>query len=212
MRWHNPGPVRHPPGFIEPCLPTKGHAAPIGPQWVYEIKHDGYRFICRRDGDSVRVFSRRGHDWTDRVPVIADALKALRVKSVTIDGEGVVCRPDGVSDFDRLRAAVGRKGSRKAFLYAFDILELDGVDLGRELWDERRKVLVRLLRQAGEGMRLSDHLDGADGEIVFKHACALGLEGIVAKRRDRPYRSGRSPDWIKVKNPDAPAAMRIMEW
>jgi bifunctional non-homologous end joining protein LigD len=90
---------------------------------------------------------------------------------------------------------------------------LDGVDLGRELWHERRKALVRLLRQAGEGVRLSEHLDGADGEIVFKHACALGLEGIVAKRRDRPYRSGRSPDWMKIKNPEAPAAMRIiLEW
>ena len=212
MRWSSPGPLRHPPGFIEPCLPTNGHAAPTGPQWAYEIKHDGYRFICRRDGDQVRVFSRRGHDYTGRVPMIAEAMKALRVKSVTIDGEGVVCRPDGVSDFDRLRAAIGRKGSRKAFLYAFDILEIDGVHLGRELWDERRKVLARLLRQTGDGMRLSEHLDGADGEIVFKNACALGLEGIVAKRRDRPYKSGRSPDWIKIKNPDAPAATRILEW
>jgi bifunctional non-homologous end joining protein LigD len=212
MRWRNLGPVRHPPGFVEPCLPTNGRAAPIGPQWIYEIKHDGFRFICRRDGDRVRVFSRRGNDYTDRVPLIVDALKALRVKSITLDGEGVVCRSDGVSDFDRLRAAVGRKGSGRVFLYAFDVLELDGVDLSRELWSERRKVLVRLLRQAGDGIRLSEHLDGADGEVVFKNACALGLEGIVAKRRDRPYRSGRSPDWIKVKNPEAPAAMRIIEW
>jgi ATP-dependent DNA ligase len=83
------------------------------PQWASEIKHDGYRFVCRRDGDCVRVFSRRGNDWTDRVPLIVEALAALRVKSVTIDGEGVVCGPDGVSDFDRLRAAVGRKGSGK---------------------------------------------------------------------------------------------------
>lgn len=119
-------------------------------------QHDGYRFICRRDGAGIRVFSRPGNDWTDRVPLIAEALKALRAKSVTIDGEGIVCGPDGVSDFDRLRAAVGRKGSRKAFLYAFDLLELDGVDLGRELWSERRKVLVRLLRHTGDGIRLSE--------------------------------------------------------
>jgi ATP dependent DNA ligase domain len=135
MHWHIPGPVRRPPGFIESCLPTNGYATPIGPHWAYEIKHDGFRFICRRDGDRVRVFSRRGHDWTDRVPRIADALTALRVKSVTIDGEGVVCGRDGVTDFNLMRVAVGRKGSRKAFLYAFDLLELDGVDLGRELWD-----------------------------------------------------------------------------
>jgi bifunctional non-homologous end joining protein LigD len=144
-------------------------------------------------------------------PRRAEALSALRVKSVTLDGEGVTCGPDGVSDFERLRAAVGRNGSRQAFLYAFDVLELNGTDLGREVWEERRKVLARLLRGVGPGIRLSDHVDGG-GATVFAHACKLGLEGIVAKRRDTPYRSGRSPDWIKVKNPDAPAATRIMEW
>jgi bifunctional non-homologous end joining protein LigD len=114
MLWRSSGPVRRPPGFIEPCLPTNAHAVPTGAQWVYEIKHDGFRFIGHRDGERVRVFSRNGHDWTDRVPLIAEALAKLRVKSVTLDGEGVVCRPDGVSDFDRLRAAVGRVGSRDA--------------------------------------------------------------------------------------------------
>jgi bifunctional non-homologous end joining protein LigD len=155
MHWHNPGPVRRPPGFIEPCLPTNGRAVPTGREWAYEIKHDGFRFICGRDGDRVRVFSRRGHDWTDRVPLIAEALQVLRVRSVTIDGEGVVCRPDGVSDFDRLRTAVGRLGSQDAFLYAFDVLEISGTDLRRDAWDERRKILVRLLRTNAKGMRLS---------------------------------------------------------
>jgi bifunctional non-homologous end joining protein LigD len=212
MPWRTSTPVRRPPGFIEPCLPTNGSTVPAGPQWAYEIKHDGFRFICRREGDRVRVFSRRGHDWTDRVPLIAEALQALRVRSVTIDGEGAVCRPDGVSDFDRLRAAVGRLGSRDAFLYAFDLLEINDTDLRRDAWDERRKILVRLLRTANaKGIRLSDHLDG-NGALAFHHACRMGLEGIVAKRRDRPYRSGRTPDWIKVKNPDAPAATRILEW
>ena len=205
MLWRSPSPTRRPEGFIEPCLPTLGHAVPTGPQWAYEIKHDGFRFICRRDGDRVRVFSRRGHDWTDRVPLIAKPLAALRVKSVTLDGEGVVCREDGVSDFDRLRAAVGRMGSRDAFLYAFDLLEIDGEDLRPYEWQVRRATLRSLIKRAGPGIRLSEHLDG-DGALAFQHACGMGLEGIVAKRRDRPYRSGRSPDWIKVKNPDAPAA------
>jgi bifunctional non-homologous end joining protein LigD len=199
------------PGFIAPCLPTNGHAVPTGPQWAYEIKHDGFRLICRRDGDRVRVFSRRGHDWTDRVPLIAEALAALRVKSVTLDGEGVVCGADGVSDFDRLRAAVRRKGSRDAFLYAFDPLELDGRDLRRGPWETRRATLASLLRKVERGIQLSEHIDGGDGAAVFAHACKLGLEGIVAKRRDKPYRSGRSADWIKVKNPDAPAANRVIE-
>jgi bifunctional non-homologous end joining protein LigD len=211
MLWRSSAPARRPPGFIEPCLPTLGRAVPSGPQWTYEIKHDGYRFICRRDADRVRVFSRRGHDWTDRVPVIAEALAALRVKSVTLDGEGVVCSPNGVADFDRLRAAVGRLGSRDAFLYAFDLLEINGDDLRPYEWQVRRATLASLLKRVGKGIRLSDHLDAADGEPVFQHACAMGLEGIVAKRRDRPYRSGRSPDWVKVKNPDAPAATRVIE-
>jgi bifunctional non-homologous end joining protein LigD len=137
------------------------------------------------------------------VPLIADALAKLRVKSVTIDGEGGVSAPSGVSDFDRLRASVGRRGSRDAFLYAFDLLELDGGDL--------RRALKSLLRKAGQGVRLSEHIDG-DGAVAFPRACRMGLEGIVSKRRDRPYRSGRSTDWIKVKNPDAPAATRILEW
>jgi bifunctional non-homologous end joining protein LigD len=98
-------------------------------------------------------------------------------------------------------------------LYAFDLLELNGEDLRREPWDVRRETLTSLLRKADKGMiRLSEHLTLADGNTIFRHACAMGLEGIVAKRRDRPYRSGRCADWIKVKNPDAPAPTRIIEW
>jgi hypothetical protein len=88
---------QHPAGFIESCLPTNARTVPAGSQWAYEIKHDGFRFICRRDRDRVRVFCRRGHEWTERVPRIVEALSRLRVKSVTLDGEGVVCRADGVS-------------------------------------------------------------------------------------------------------------------
>ena len=148
MLWRSPAPTRHPPGFIEPCLPTLADAVPSGPQWAYEIKHDGYRFICRRDGDRVGVFSRRGNDYTNRVPAIADALRTLRVKSVTIDGEGVVCGQDGVSDFDRLRASVSRLGSRDAFLYAFDLLEINGTDLRRDAWHVRRATLASLTCRA----------------------------------------------------------------
>ena len=145
MLWRSTSPARHPPGFIEPCLPTLADTVPSGPQWAYEIKHDGFRFICCREGERVRVFSRNGRDWTDRVPLIAAALAKLRVKSVTLDGEGVVCRADGVSDFDRLRAAVGRLGSRDAFLYAFDLLELDGENMRPYEWHVRRATLRSLI-------------------------------------------------------------------
>jgi ATP-dependent DNA ligase len=211
MPWRHPVLAHRPPGLVEPCLPTNGHAVPTGPQWVYEIKHDGYRFICRRDDDRVRVFSRRGTDYTDRVPAIAEALLALKVRTTTLDGGGVVCGPDGVTDFDRLWAAVARKSSREVFLYAFDLLELDGQDLRRESWETRRATLASLLRRGADGIRLCEHIESADGDTVFQHACRMGLEGIIAKRRDRPYRSGRSQDLIKVKNPDAPAATRLIE-
>jgi bifunctional non-homologous end joining protein LigD len=181
---------------------------PNGPQWVHEIKHDGFRFICRLERGRVRVFSRRGTDYTERVPRIVDTLARLPAASVTIDGEGVACDPNGVTNFDLLRAALDRPARREVFLYAFDLLELDGRDVRREPWSDRRWRLARVLRGAGHGVQLSDHMEGNDGDAVFRHACEMGLEGIVAKRRDKPYRSGRSPDWVKVKNPAAPAATR----
>jgi bifunctional non-homologous end joining protein LigD len=207
----------HPPLFVtlpvlsSPCLPTLGHALPAGPQWVHEIKHDGYRFICRAEGNRIRVFSRRGNGYTDRVPRIVDTLARLPASSVTLDGEGVACDPSGVTNFELLRAALGRPAKREVFPYAFDLIELDGRDMRREPWSERRWKLSRLLRGAGHGVQLSDHMESTDGDAMFRYACAMGLEGIVAKRRDKPYRSGRSPDWVKIKNPDAPAAMRLIE-
>jgi bifunctional non-homologous end joining protein LigD len=162
-----------------------------------------FRFIARRDGERVRVFSRNAKDWTDKVPLIVEAMRALPVKSATLDGEGVVVDERGVTDFERLRSALARGGSRAIFLYGFDLLELDGEDLRRHPWEIRRATLTGLLRKAGPGIRLSEHLDG-DGETIFRRACALGAEGVVAKRRDRPYRSGRCADWVKIKNPEAP--------
>ena len=146
------------------------------------------------------------------MPPIVEAMHALPVKSVTLDGEGVVVEPRGVTDFNRLRTALaGRDGARAVFLYGFDLLELDGHDLRREPWEIRRATLTGLLCKAGEGLRPSEHLGGTAGATIFRHACALGLEGIIAKRRDRPYQSGRCSDWVKVKNPDAPAATRVIE-
>jgi bifunctional non-homologous end joining protein LigD len=177
-----PSTVCWPVGFVEPCLPTLGRAVPDGPNWVHEITHDGYRFICRRDGDRVRVISRHGIDWTDRVPSIVDALRLLQLKSTTIDGEGVICDDRGVTDFDALRFALAHSTAPEVFLYAFDVLELDGRDFRREPWEARREALANLLRKAGDGIRLSEHIEGADGAAVFRHACAMGLEGIVSKR------------------------------
>jgi ATP-dependent DNA ligase len=129
---------------------------------------------------------------------------------VILDGEGVICGPDGVSDFDRMRGMFSRKGSSDVFLYAFDVLELDGRDLRAQRWDERRSLLTQLLDRCPDGIRLSEHVADADGAAVFQQACVMGLEGIVAKRRDSRYRSGRCREWIKVKNRAHPAFERAM--
>ncbi len=113
-------------GFVAPCIPTLAAKPPAGPGWVHEIKHDGYRLIVRREGATVRLFTRRGYDWTDRYPAIAAAAEKLRGKSFTIDGEAVVSGPDGVAVFDALHR---RRRATDAMLYAFDLLELNGKDL-----------------------------------------------------------------------------------
>jgi len=123
-----------------------------------------------------------------------------------IDGEAVWCGKDGKSDFDKLHSG-GYDAS--VLLYAFDLIELDGEDLRPAALELRKSKLEKLLAR-NDGMRFSEHLDG-DGAIVFKHACKLGLEGVVSKRRDLPYRSGRCRGWIKVKNPASPTVLRIQD-
>jgi bifunctional non-homologous end joining protein LigD len=195
-------------GFIPPCLPSHADRPPFGPGWIHEIKHDGFRMMVRRDPAGVRLLTRNGHNWTDRYPLIAAAVGALRVRSCLIDGEAVACDGDGMPSFDRLRY---RRADGTVFLFAFDLLELDGRDLRREPLEVRKATLASLLRRAGAGVRLNEHLEHEDGGVVFRHACKLKLEGIVSKRLGSVYRSGRSRDWLKMKNPDAPAVRREAE-
>ena len=113
-------------GFVQPCIPTRSAKPPTGPDWIHEIKHDGCRLIVRRDGDTVRLFTRRGYDWTDRYPAIARAAAKLRARLFTLEGEATVCGPDGVAVFDALHR---RQTVTEAMLYAFDLLELDATDM-----------------------------------------------------------------------------------
>jgi bifunctional non-homologous end joining protein LigD len=155
----------------------------------------------------VGLFTRRGYDWTGRHPAIAATAAKLKARSFTIDGEAVVCGSDGVAIFD----AIHRHGTvSEAMLYAFDILELDGQDLRALPLVDRKKRLARLIGKRRAGIVLSDHSD-EDGTTIFRHACKMGLEGIVSKRLSAPYRSGPSQDWIKVKNSDSPAMVRHRE-
>jgi bifunctional non-homologous end joining protein LigD len=196
-----------PAGFIAPCLPVKTTELPSGGKWLHEIKHDGFRVIARKDGDRVRLYSRPGNDLTYRFPLIVEALARLRSRSCIIDGEAVCCDEDGMPSFDRIRY---RRHDASVFLYAFDLIELSGDDLRREPLEVRKATLKSVLAKAGPGLRLNEHIE-ADGPTVFAHACKMGLEGIVSKHKASTYRSGRSPDWLKCKNPACEAVKREAE-
>jgi bifunctional non-homologous end joining protein LigD len=203
-------------GIIEPCLPSPAKVPPSGPGWIHEIKHDGFRILARRDGAGVQLITRHGNDFTARFPLVASAVAALPARSCLIDGEAIVCDENGLAVFELIRGG-GSKTS--AVLCAFDLLELDGRDLRRRPIEERKGLLAKLLHDPNlslgtamkkSGIVLNQHFE-EDGEIVFKHACKLGCEGIVSKRLGSIYRSGRSPLWLKVKNPNAPAVKREAE-
>jgi bifunctional non-homologous end joining protein LigD len=186
--------MRLPAGFIIPAQPVMASKPPSGANWVHEIKHDGYRMIVRRDGPTVRLYSRNAYDWTARLPAIAAAAERIKAKSFTIDGEAVVLGPDGLSRFEDLRR---REAAHKAILYAFDLIERDGEDLRDRPFLDRKAALARLLRNAKGGIVLNEHV----APTVFEHTCRLGAEGIVSKRADGTYRSGPCAVWIKVRNP-----------
>ena len=192
---------------IEPCLPSLAKTPPTGPDWIHEIKHDGFRVLARRDGKGVRLISRKGKDLTYRFPLAAQAVAALPVHSCLIDGEAIVSDANGLAVFSLIRSY--RNGPR-ATLCAFDLIEIDGQDLRWEPIEDRKAALKNLLRPSHPGIAFNKHFD-VEGTVVFHHACKLGCEGIVSKRLGSPYRFGRSADWIKVKNPAAPAVKREAE-
>jgi bifunctional non-homologous end joining protein LigD len=174
-------------GFISPCIPTRAVKPPAGPGWVHEIKHDGYRLQVRRDGDAVRLFTRRGYDWSGRYPAIVVTAMQLRATSFTLDGEAVVCGPDGIAIFDALH----RRGTvSEAMLYAFDLLELDGEDLRALPLGEHKKRLARLLGRRRLGIVLSDHTD-EDGATVFQQARPHGPRRCCLEAIGRALPIGR---------------------
>jgi len=191
----------------KPCLPTSAPIPPSGPEWLHEIKHDGFRMLARRDSERVRLVSRRGVDWGDRFPLVVAAVEALGARSCTIDGEVIVCDGNGLADFELLRY---RRRDDPVTLVAFDLIEIDGLDLRSEPIEERKAELARLLLSCRTALVIN-HVYDAPGLDVFQHACKLGCEGIVSKRRGSRYAAGRTQHWLKVKNPDAPAVRRERE-
>lgn len=186
------------PDFLEPQLATLSATAPADERYIHEIKFDGYRLIARIEDGEVRLLTRSGLDWTAKFGAgISEALAALPSKTAMIDGEMVVETEAGASDFSALQADLSDERSDRFRFYVFDLMHVDGHDLtGLPL--ERRKALLKRLVPAGGKIIYSDDFE-QDGAEVLNHACRLGLEGIISKVRDAPYRSGRSKAWIKAK-------------
>jgi bifunctional non-homologous end joining protein LigD len=186
------------PAGIEPELATLVDAVPRGEEWIHEIKYDGYRALCEiRDGEA-RLITRHGKDWTDRFAPVAREAAALPVGQAILDGEVVVLEPDGTTSFQSLQNALAENRQDDLVYFAFDLLYLDGYDLRRSPLLARKEALAALLSGRRRAIRLGDHVEG-DGEGFYRQACNFALEGIVSKRADLPYRSGRTKDWLKVK-------------
>jgi bifunctional non-homologous end joining protein LigD len=164
--------------------------------------------IVQRDGDRVRLFTRNGHDWADRYPWIVDAARRIRQKQFVLDGEAVVLGVDGISDFEALYS---RKHDHEVQFYAFDMLAGDGDDMRPLPLSLRKTNLARLLARRSDGIFIAPFEQGEIGPDLFRAACYMGLEGLVSKRRDSRYRAGRSPHWVKVKNPSSAAMTRAKE-
>jgi bifunctional non-homologous end joining protein LigD len=180
------------PVFLEPSLALPCEKPPSGPKWIHEIKYDGYRMQARIDGRKIRLLTRKKLDWTERFQTIADALRALALGSALIDGEIVVEDASGISSFNDLQSDL-KAGRMDRFRYfVFDLLYCEGFDLTKVVLKDRKELLERLVAHlpAESPIRFSEHLD-VDGATMLEHACRLGLEGIISKRADLAYRSGR---------------------
>jgi bifunctional non-homologous end joining protein LigD len=180
-----------------PQLATLVDAAPSGDDWLHEIKLDGYRIGCVIANGQVRLETRRGLDWTEQFAPIAQAAAKLPVHTALLDGEAAVLLENGVTSFQALQGKVAKRG--ELVYFAFDLLHLDGEDIAALALDARKARLQALLARAPRGLiKYTEHFVG-DGPRVAAHACKLGTEGIVCKRRDARYRPGRNSDWLKVK-------------
>jgi bifunctional non-homologous end joining protein LigD len=185
------------PAFLEPSLPQQTDKAPSGPKWVHEIKYDGYRIQARIEGRNVRLLTRTGLDWTSRFPTIAAALKDLGLSSALLDGEIVVEDSAGIPSFSLLQADLSASRTDRFRYFLFDLLYCEGFDLTQATLSDRKALLQQIGLPAP--LRFSEHL-AQDGPVMFEHACRLGLEGIVSKRVDLPYRPGRGEHWRKTKS------------
>jgi bifunctional non-homologous end joining protein LigD len=181
------------PGFIEPALATSIDKVPSGERWLHEIKFDGYRVQVHLRDAAVKVFTRRGNDWTNRFRKIAADARHINAGSAIIDGEVVVPAGDGTTDFSVLQKDLKGR-SKKIVMVAFDLLYLNGYDLRKLPLFERKALLKKIIAETDIQFSESFEVDGSE---MYKHACKTGLKGVVSKVRDSQYVSGRVNDWVK---------------
>jgi len=186
------------PATMSPQLATAASVLPRGGRWLYEIKLDGYRILARIESGRARLFTRGGHDWTTKLPQLADELSRLHCRSAWVDGEAVVLGADGLPSFNALQNAFDHRRSGEIVYFAFDLPYLDGHDLRGCPLEDRRALLTTLLRAGGERVRESAVFE-ADAASLLQSAQRLHLEGLMAKRADAPYVSRRSDTWLKLK-------------
>jgi ATP-dependent DNA ligase len=195
------------PRQFEFCRPAAKKVVPAGPDWIHEVKYDGYRGRVIREGNVVQVRSKAGLDWTWRFPWIVEAASKIRMSRFVIDGEICVLDIQGISDFTALHSG---RNNDAAQLYAFDLIAADGDDLRELPLFERKSRLGKLLRGRPEGVFVAPFESGAIGPGLFEAACRMDLEGIVSKHRERRYRP-KTCDWVKVKNRAHPAFSRVSD-
>jgi bifunctional non-homologous end joining protein LigD len=186
------------PGFVEPQLATLRDTVPTGERHVYEIKFDGYRMQLHIVRGKPSMYTRSGLNWTPKFASIAKAAIDLPVNDAVIDGEAVVMDAKGRSRFGDLQADIAADRYDRMQFYAFDLLYLDGFDIRAATLIDRKRVLAGLLDGIWPPLQYSEHFE-TDGKGLFKQACDLGLEGIIAKAKSASYRSGRMESWLKIK-------------
>jgi bifunctional non-homologous end joining protein LigD len=187
------------PGDIPPQLATLADKPPDGSEWLHEIKYDGYRLLARIEKGKARLMTRNGLDWTAKFPALALRMAALPVETALVDGELVALAVDGTTSFADLQDRIATGRTDDLVFFAFDLLYRDGYDLTGAVLEDRKAALAEIVPHDSAGMvRYSDHQVGR-GLDFYRQACKYDLEGTIAKRRDKPYRPGRSTDWLKIK-------------
>ena len=191
------------PAFVRPQLATLVDSVPQGDEWLHEIKFDGYRILCRIDNKRAKFLTREAQDWTGRFGALVETAQGLPIRQALLDGEVVALEENGTTNFQLLQNSLKQNNTATLVYFVFDLLYLDGWDLTRSPLRDRKKILEQILKpkrakKAPNSLRYSEHWIG-QGDELYQESCRKGLEGIISKKADQPYRSGRGRDWLKIK-------------